>query len=149
MTYETILYEKDEVDKYATITINRPDKLNAMNKTVIREMDDALKTAVSDPNVNALLIKGAGRAFSAGYDIGGGAFDADVEEWREDMSENCEKLLNIWHAPIPVVAAVHGYALAGALERTGHHARVIDQQIQARPVRQHGLAASPDALRIG
>lgn len=116
MSYETILYEKDEVDKFATITINRPDKLNAMNKTVIREMDDALKTAVSDPNVNALLIKGAGRAFSAGYDIGGGAFDADVEEWREDMGENCEKLLNIWHAPIPVVAAVHGYALAGALE---------------------------------
>lgn len=116
MTYETILYEKDAVDKYATITINRPDKLNAMNKTVIREMDDALKTAVADPEVNALLFKGAGRAFSAGYDIGGGAFDADVEEWREDMSENCEKLLNIWQAPIPTVAAVHGYALAGALE---------------------------------
>ena len=46
MTFETILYEKDEVDKFATLTINRPNKLNAMNKTVIREMDDALKTAV-------------------------------------------------------------------------------------------------------
>ena len=46
MTFETILYEKDEVDKFPTITINRPDKLNAMNKTVIREMEDVLKTAV-------------------------------------------------------------------------------------------------------
>lgn len=116
MGYETILYEKDQDDKFATITINRPDKLNAMNKTVIREMDAALSLAIADEDVNALLIKGAGRAFSAGYDIGGGAFDADVEEWREDMSENCEKLLNIWQAPIPTVAAVHGYALAGALE---------------------------------
>ena len=116
MSYETILYEKDKDDKFATITINRPDKLNAMNKTVIREMDDALDSAVADNDVNALLFKGAGRAFSAGYDIGGGAFDADVEEWREDMSENCEKLINIWQAPIPTVAAVHGYALAGALE---------------------------------
>lgn len=116
MTYETILFTKDDVDKFATITINRPDQLNSMNKTVIREMDDALARAVADDEINALLITGAGRAFSAGYDIGGGAFDADIEEWREDMTENCEKLLNIWRAPIPTVAAVHGYVLAGALE---------------------------------
>ena len=51
MTYETILYEKDEVDKFATITINRPDRLNAMNKTVIREMDDAVQTAVADGRI--------------------------------------------------------------------------------------------------
>lgn len=116
MSYETILYEKDSEDKFATITLNRPEKLNAMNKKVIREMDAALTLAIADEEVNALMIKGAGRAFSAGYDIGVGAFDADIEDWREDMSENCEKLLNIWQAPIPIVAAVHGYALAGALE---------------------------------
>ena len=116
MAYETILYEKDSEDKFATITINRPETLNAMDKRVIREMDDAVANAVADDDVNALLFAGAGRAFSAGYDIGGGAFDADIEDWREDMTENCEKLLNIWRAPIPTVAAVQGYALAGALE---------------------------------
>ena len=116
MEYETILYEKDNQDKFATVILNRPDALNAMNKTLIRELDDALAKSIADEEVNALLIKGAGRAFSAGYDIGVGAFDADIEDWREDMTENCEKLLNIWRAPIPVVAAVHGYALAGALE---------------------------------
>jgi enoyl-CoA hydratase len=116
MAYETILFEKDKTDKFATITINRPEKLNAMNKTVIREMDAAVKAAGADPEVNALVIRGAGRAFSAGYDLQGGDFDVDVDFWREDMSENAEALLNIWRAPIPVIASVHGYALAGALE---------------------------------
>lgn len=116
MSYETILYEKDANDKFATITINRPDKMNAMNKTVIREIDAALAAAVADPDVNALVITGAGRAFSSGYDLQGGDFDVDIDFWREDMSENAEALLNIWRAPIPVIASVNGYALAGALE---------------------------------
>jgi enoyl-CoA hydratase len=116
MSYELILYEKDPDDKFATITINRPDKLNAMNKTVIREIDAALAQAVADPDVNALVITGAGRAFSSGYDLQGGDFDVDIDFWREDMSENAEALLNIWKAPIPVIASVNGYALAGALE---------------------------------
>ena len=116
MTYETILYEKDATDKFATITINRPEKLNAMNKAVIREIDKALSAAVADPNVNALVITGSGRAFSTGYDLLGADFDVDIEFWREDMSENSAALLNIWRAPIPVIASVNGYALAGALE---------------------------------
>ncbi|CDN55646.1 3-hydroxybutyryl-CoA dehydratase [Neorhizobium galegae bv. officinalis bv. officinalis str. HAMBI 1141] len=114
--YETILYEKDLTDKFATITINRPDKMNAMNKTVIREIDAAVAAAVADPDVNALVITGTGRAFSSGYDLQGGDFDVDIDFWREDMSENAEALLNIWRAPIPVIASVNGYALAGALE---------------------------------
>ena len=116
MVYETILLEKDATDKFATLTINRPDKLNAMNKTVIREMDTAVAAAVADPDVNALVIKGAGRAFTAGYDMQGGDFDVDVDFWRDDMAENAAVLLNIWRAPIPVIASVHGYALAGGLE---------------------------------
>lgn len=116
MSYETILFEKDPDDKFATITINRPDKLNAMNKTVVREIDDAVAKAGADPEINALIITGAGRAFSAGYDLQGGDFDVDFDFWVEDMTENAEALLNIWNAPIPVIAAVNGYALAGALE---------------------------------
>ncbi len=112
MSYETILYEKDAHDKFATITINRPEKMNAMNKTVIREIDAALAAAVADPDVNALVITGAGRSFSSGYDLQGGDFDVDIDFWREDMSENAEALLNIWKAPIPVIASVNGYALA-------------------------------------
>lgn len=115
-TFETIVYEKDKDDKFATITINRPEKMNAMNKTVVREIDKALALAIADEDVNALVITGAGRAFSSGYDLQADDFDVDIDFWRIDMTENAEALLNIWRAPIPVIAAVNGYALAGALE---------------------------------
>src|SRR6185437_3930461 len=52
----------------------------------------------------------------AGYDIGGGSFEADLEFWRDDIAENCEKLINLWKAPLPTIAAVNGHALAGGLE---------------------------------
>ncbi|MGO6743747.1 MULTISPECIES: enoyl-CoA hydratase/isomerase family protein [Rhizobium] len=115
-SFETILYNKDEQDKFATITINRPDKLNAMNKTTVREIDRAVALAVADKDVNALVITGAGRAFSSGYDLQGADYDVSIEDWHTDMSENAQALLNIWRAPIPVIASVNGYALAGALE---------------------------------
>jgi enoyl-CoA hydratase len=115
-TFQTIIYERDAADRFATITINRPEKLNAMDKTVIREIDRAVAAAVADDEVNALVIAGAGRAFSAGYDLQGGDFDVDIDFWREDMAENAAAWLNIWKAPIPIIASVQGYALAGALE---------------------------------
>lgn len=116
MAYELILLDKDPDDKFAVLTLNRPDKLNAMNKVVIREIVHAVRACVADPDVNALVITGAGRCFSAGYDMQGGEFKPDVELWRDDMTENSEAWLEIWKAPIPVVASVHGFALAGALE---------------------------------
>ena len=116
MTYQTILLERDAEDRFAVLTLNRPEKLNAMNKTTIREIVHAVKACSADPEINALVITGAGRAFSSGYDLVSADFDVDVETWREDMTENAQAWLEIWNAPIPVVAAVHGYALAGALE---------------------------------
>lgn len=116
MAYETIILEKDADDKFAILTLNRPEKLNSINKTVIREIVQAVKACSTDPQVNALVITGAGRAFSSGYDLGAADFDVDVEFWREDMTENSQAWLEVWNASIPVIAAVNGYALAGALE---------------------------------
>jgi enoyl-CoA hydratase/carnithine racemase len=116
MTYKTILYERDATDAFATITLNRPDKLNSMNLDLIEELDHALAAAIKDPKVNALIITGAGRAFTTGYDLNSDDFELDTEGWRDNITSNYEKLFNIYKAPIPVVAAVNGYALAGGLE---------------------------------
>ncbi len=115
-SFDYILYEKDASDRFATITINRPEKLNALNKATVREIDAAVSMAIKDDEVNALILTGNGRAFSTGYDLQGADYDVDVETWHADMSENAQALLNIWKAPIPVIASVNGYALAGALE---------------------------------
>jgi enoyl-CoA hydratase/carnithine racemase len=116
MPYATILFEPDPADKFAVVTLNRPDKLNAMNGALIGELDDAVARAAKDPAINALVITGAGRAFSTGYDLNSDDFELDTEGWRDNIAFNIEKLTNIWKAPIPIVAAVNGFALAGGLE---------------------------------
>ena len=67
MSYETILY--DVTDQVATITFNRPDKLNAFNDQMIKESTQALKTAARDPNARAIVLTGHGRGFSSGQDL--------------------------------------------------------------------------------
>jgi enoyl-CoA hydratase/carnithine racemase len=116
MTYKAILFERDASDAFATITLNRPDKLNSMNGDLIEELDHAVAAASKDAAINALILTGAGRAFTTGYDLNSDDFELDTEGWRDNIAGNCEKLFNIWKAPIPIIAAVNGYALAGGLE---------------------------------
>ena len=75
-----------------------------------------MKAAGEDTSVKAMIITGAGRAFTSGFDLNGEDFEMGVEGWREDIGANCRRLRTIWEAPIPIVAAVNGYALAGGLE---------------------------------
>src|SRR5512147_2724721 len=76
MNYEQIRYEVD--DGILTLTLNRPDKLNAFTVTMMREMLDAIERADADDAVRAVIVTGAGRAFCAGADLSGGsgAFDS-------------------------------------------------------------------------
>ena len=123
--YESILYEKQR--KGVLITINRPEVLNAISEQVEEELSIALKEAERDPEVRAIVITGAGRAFSAGYDIKGGRElawpyglpeDSNVAEQiniqrDRDRYEN-DNIIQIWELSKPVIAAVNGYCLAGA-----------------------------------
>ena len=68
MNYETIILEKEE--GIATITLNRPEKLNAMNLQMIRELGEALEETDKDEEVRVVVITGAGRGFSSGADVG-------------------------------------------------------------------------------
>lgn len=116
MTYTDILYEVKE--PIARITLNRPAKLNALGKNLVNEMVAALDAAEADDAVRVLILSGAGRAFSAGYDLSEEAASRldTAYQWRELLYEDIRATMKIWHLSKPVIAQVHGYCLAGACE---------------------------------
>jgi enoyl-CoA hydratase/carnithine racemase len=127
MPYPTIL--TDFADTICTITINRPDKLNALNTAMIHELIDAFDRADADDGVRAIIVTGAGRAFCAGADLstGGGTFDRDMRKDRPqvpvgpdgkpDLTHDNARdgggriTLRIFNCRKPVIAAVNGPAV--------------------------------------
>ncbi|HET9708191.1 MAG TPA: enoyl-CoA hydratase-related protein [Gemmatimonadales bacterium] len=114
MTYQTLLF--DVRDGIAVVTVNRPDKLNALNDQVMAELSDAVDRITTAPEIRGAILTGAGpKAFIAGADIGDlsrqGPFDGKARAMRGQgvlrRLETCGK---------PVVAAVNGYALGGGCE---------------------------------
>jgi enoyl-CoA hydratase/carnithine racemase len=106
MAYETVLYDVD--DGVATVTLNRPDNLNAWNAQLGAELGDAMATADEDDGVRAVVVTGAGRAFCAGADLsrgefGGGGAGADLRQ------------LWPWEVRKPVIAAINGHAVGVGL----------------------------------
>ncbi len=126
MPYEHILYHVEDGKAY--LTLNRPDKLNALSVALQRELSDALWRADDESAVHVVILQGAGRAFSAGYDLGGrdrdpletyGAafrhnvtFEDDV--WQLELAQRLR--MAIWDMHKPVIAKVHGYCLAGGTD---------------------------------
>jgi enoyl-CoA hydratase/carnithine racemase len=97
------------------LTLNRPAKLNAISHELREALARAIDEAANDEEVRVIVIAGAGRAFCAGYDLSEEQ-PADAWGWREVLGEDVAATLAIWRCPKPVIAQVHGYALAGGLE---------------------------------
>ncbi len=97
------------------LTLNRPAKLNAISRALREALTEAIDGAAADPEVRVIVIAGAGRAFCAGYDLSEEQ-PGDAWGWREILAEDVAATLAIWRCPKPVIAQVHGYALAGGLE---------------------------------
>ncbi len=118
MAYQTILFEKREGIGY--ITLNRPEKLNAISREMLADLRHVLTAIEKDQEVRVVILTGAGRAFSAGFDISSGRekeiYQHEPDEWREHLKEGIDTFLLVWHLSKPVIAAIHGYALAGACE---------------------------------
>ncbi|MCJ7711767.1 MAG: enoyl-CoA hydratase/isomerase family protein [Chloroflexi bacterium] len=99
------------------LTLNSPAKLNALSGEMVAALDAALGAAAADPEVRVIVIEGAGRAFSSGYDLTeGGEVAPGPVGWRSALAADVAATLRILDCPKPVIAQVHGYALAGGLE---------------------------------
>jgi enoyl-CoA hydratase/carnithine racemase len=122
MTYEQIDYQV--TDKIATITLNRPDRLNAFTTQMARELIDAFGAADNDNDVRAVIVTGAGRGFCAGADLGagGGTFDNRVRGGAQDITAHRDGggvvVLRIYDMNKPVIAAINGPAVGVGITMT-------------------------------
>jgi enoyl-CoA hydratase/carnithine racemase len=123
MNFETLLYHTHA--PIATITLNRPDRLNTIVPPMPEEFEAAIAQATRDPEVKVIVLRGAGRSFCAGYDFGEGFHhwdEAITTEGRWDPGKDfvfagaygpTQKFMSIWRTPKPVIAQVHGWCVGG------------------------------------
>jgi enoyl-CoA hydratase len=120
---DTVLYEA--ADAVATLTLNRPQRLNAITPQLVEDFGAALARALDDGDVRVVRLRGAGSAFCAGYDIGWGSASMQQAEegspWDpiadyQTMRRFVDAYMALWRSPKPVVAQVHGYCVAGGTD---------------------------------
>ena len=126
---EVVRYE--ERGAIAVITLNRPERLNTLTEPMVQGVADGIDAATASREVRAIVLRGEGRVFTAGYDLVSGdesawssPYDAPGPQRREGawdpvrdwqfMGSNVERFMKIWHCPKPVLGEIHGFAVGGA-----------------------------------
>jgi len=138
--FETLTYGVDE--RLARVTLNRPERLNAINMAMPGEIQAAVAEANRDHRVHVIVLRGAGRAFCAGYDLDWGTrLEHQVQERAQGvwdpvqdlrvMGANVRAYMSLWESPKPVIAGIHGYCVGGGTDMV----LCADQIIAADDVR--------------
>jgi enoyl-CoA hydratase len=120
MAYSVVLID-EPAPMVRRITLNRPEKRNALNHALRGDLLNALKEADQDDSVRVMVVRGAGKCWSAGYELGGGNEGLELPfytpggdgQWPRHVTEGW---MSIWDLAKPVIAQVHGYCLAGGSE---------------------------------
>lgn len=112
----TLVYET--LGEVARVTLNRPERANALNQTMLTEIGQALDEAESNTAVRAIVVRGAGTAFSSGFDLKEQMErrPRGVAQWRPILRKDFDTVMRFWHCAKPTIAAVRGPCLAGACE---------------------------------
>lgn len=111
MEYDDITV--DLHDRVAMVTINRPDKLNALRQLTFRELSTAIHALDKDPAVRVIVLTAAGtRSFSTGIDLESDGLPNDSESWDAHTEGNADVIRQLWYSKKPVITAVNGFALA-------------------------------------
>jgi enoyl-CoA hydratase/carnithine racemase len=108
----------ETIDAVARITLDRPERANALTQGMLEEIGQALDRAEGDAAVRAVIVRGAGKAFSSGFDLKEQMerAPAGVAAWRPILRRDFDTVMRFWHCPKPTIAAVRGPCLAGACE---------------------------------
>ena len=108
----------EDVGPIRRLTMNRPDALNALSGDLIEALSAALDASAGDESVRVLVVRGAGRAFCAGYDLNedAGAGTQDSAHWSNELKHSAEEMLKFFDHPKPIIAQVHSYCLAGGCD---------------------------------
>ena len=170
--YKEILYEKKRGG--VLITLNRPEAMNAISRTLIKELHQALDDVEADPEIRAIVVTGAGRAFSAGMDQGktasgrrrdlhwpygiptGQSAAEVIDSWRSES----RNFMRLWEFPKPIIGAINGWAMgAGSWFALFTHITIASENaVFAQPEVRHGsntsfmwtlLGGFKNALRYG
>jgi enoyl-CoA hydratase len=122
---DEVLYEED--GSLAYVTFNRPEKLNTLNGALLDSFEKVIDRAAQSDAVRAIILRGAGRAFSAGYDLNPSGLRVAPEVQRpnrrwdpvrdyQNMSRNVRRFMKLWEVPKPVIAQVHGWCVGGGTD---------------------------------
>ncbi len=108
----------EDVGPVRRLTMNRPRSLNALNGALVEALMGALDEAAAAETVSVVVLRGEGRAFSAGYDLNEDASAGvlDSSSWHAELEHSTAQMLRILDHPKPVIASVHGYCLAGGTD---------------------------------
>jgi enoyl-CoA hydratase/carnithine racemase len=108
----------EDLGSVRRLTLNRPASLNALSTELMDALDEEFASAADEDDVRVVILRGAGRAFCAGYDLKQDAEEGtkDAAEWHRELDRDTGRLLRILESPKPVIASVHSYCLAGGLD---------------------------------
>ncbi len=151
MKLELVNYEVSE--HIATITMNRGDKMNALNHVLWDDLITAFDQAENDTDVRVIILRGSGRAFCAGWDLKGSYYISVPEGYDQWTTSNAlktlrgisERYLRIMNVPKPVIAQIHGYCLAAGcyLEMLCDIAVAAEDALLGHPVGRGGVDSMP------